>query len=54
MTNKIIHNPLYPGKVLKEAYLETLGLSVLDTAKAIKVTRKTLSSVKRDRICAFC
>lgn len=45
MNKKIMHEPLHPGEVLKEAYLETLGLSITDTAKALKVTRKTLSSI---------
>lgn len=44
-----IHNPPHPGKIIKEMCLEPLGLTVTDTAKALKVTRKTLSSILNGR-----
>jgi addiction module HigA family antidote len=40
-----MHNPPYPGLVIKERCLEPLGLSVTDAAKALGVRRKTLSCV---------
>jgi addiction module HigA family antidote len=44
-----MHNPPHPGEILRELCLEPLGLSVTDTAKALGVSRKTLSSVLNGR-----
>ena len=41
----LMHNPPHPGLVIKELCLEPLGLSVTDAAKALGVSRKTLSCV---------
>lgn len=40
-----MHNPPHPGEVLRELYLEPLGLSVTVTAKKLGVSRKTLSEL---------
>ena len=40
-----MYNPAHPGQVLKELYLEPLGLSVTTAAKALGVTRKTFSEL---------
>jgi addiction module HigA family antidote len=40
-----MHNPPHPGKVLKELCLEPLNLSVTDAAKALGISRKTLSAI---------
>jgi addiction module HigA family antidote len=40
-----MYNPPHPGEVIKELCLEPLGLSVTDAAKALGVSRKTLSAV---------
>lgn len=48
MTNRM-HNPPHPGEVLREFCLEPLGVSVTDAAKALGVSRKTLSSVLNGR-----
>ena len=40
-----MHNPPHPGEVLRSLCLEPLKLSVTDAAKALGVSRKTLSSV---------
>jgi addiction module HigA family antidote len=40
-----MHNPPHPGEVICELCLEPLGLSVTAAAKALKVTRKTLSEL---------
>jgi antitoxin HigA-1 len=45
MAKMIMHNPPHPGEMIKEAYLEPLGLTVTEAAKALKVTRKTLSAI---------
>ena len=44
-----MHNPTHPGEVLKELYLEPLGLSVTEAAAALGVSRKTLSALINGR-----
>ena len=41
----LMYNPPHPGEVIKELCLEPLGLSVTAAAKALGVSRKTLSAV---------
>jgi addiction module HigA family antidote len=38
-------NPMHPGEVLKESYLEPLNISVTEAAKRLGVARKTLSDL---------
>ena len=40
-----MHKPAHPGEVLKSMYIEPLGLTVTETAKALGVTRKALSEL---------
>lgn len=42
-------NPPHPGEVLRELGLAPLGLTVTDAAKALRVSRKTLSSILNGR-----
>lgn len=44
-----MHNPPHPGEVLKKLCLEPLGLSVTEAAKALGVSRKTLSGILNGR-----
>ena len=44
-----MHNPPHPGEVLRELCLEPLGLSVTRAARALGVSRKTLSSILNGR-----
>lgn len=44
-----MHNPPHPGEILRELCLEPLGLSVTDAAKALNVSRKTLSEILNGR-----
>jgi len=44
-----MHDPPHPGEIIKELCLEPLGLSVTDAAKALGVSRKTLSSILNGR-----
>lgn len=44
-----MHDPPHPGEIIKELCLEPLGLSVTDAAKALGVSRKTLSSIVNGR-----
>ena len=40
-----MYNPAHPGEILKELYLEPLGLSITAAAKGLGITRKSLSEV---------
>lgn len=45
----LMHNPPHPGAVIKELCIEPLGLTVTETAKALGVSRKTLSSIINEK-----
>jgi len=45
----LMHNPPHPGEVIRELCLEPLGLSVTDAARALGVSRKTLSAILNGR-----
>jgi addiction module HigA family antidote len=45
----MMHNPPHPGEIIRELCLEPLGLSVTDAAKALGVSRKTLSELLNGR-----
>lgn len=38
-------SPAHPGEILRELYLDELGLSITEAAKGLGVTRKTLSEL---------
>jgi antitoxin HigA-1 len=40
-----MHNPAHPGEVLKELFIEPLGLSVTEAAERLGVARKTVSKI---------
>ncbi|TAK05822.1 addiction module antidote protein, HigA family [bacterium] len=44
-----MHNPPHPGEVLRKLCLEPLGLTVTQAAKALNVSRKTLSAILNGR-----
>lgn len=44
-----MHNPPHPGEVLRDLCLEPLKISVTDAAKALGISRKTLSSILNGR-----
>ena len=44
-----MHNPPHPGEVLRNLCLEPLGLTVTEAAKALGVSRKTLSAILNGR-----
>ena len=45
-----MHNPPHPGEVLKALCLEPLDLTISDAAKALGVSRKTLSGIVNGRV----
>ena len=44
-----MRNPPHPGEVLRGLCLDPLGLSVTEAARALGVSRKTLSSILNGR-----
>ena len=44
-----MHNPPHPGEVLRELCLEPLELTISEAARALGVSRKTLSSIVNER-----
>lgn len=44
-----MHNPAHPGEVLREMYLEPLGVSITQAAEALDVTRKHVSAIVNSR-----
>ena len=44
-----MHNPPHPGEILKEFCVEALDLTVTDAARALGVSRKTLSTLLNGR-----
>lgn len=44
-----MHNPAHPGEVLKELWLEPLGLTLTEAAIRLGVTRKTISKIVNGR-----
>jgi addiction module HigA family antidote len=45
----MMHDPAHPGEILKELYLEPLGLSVTAAAEGLGVSRKSLSALLNRR-----
>jgi addiction module HigA family antidote len=46
----MMHNPPHPGEVIREFCIKPLGLSVTDAARALGVSRKTLSELLNGHI----
>lgn len=46
----MMHNPPHPGEILRALCFEPLGLTITDAAKAMGVSRKTLSNLLNGRI----
>ena len=44
-----MHNPPHPGEVLQELCLKPLNVTVTEAARALGVSRKTLSSILNGR-----
>ncbi|RLD03915.1 MAG: addiction module antidote protein, HigA family [Chloroflexi bacterium] len=44
-----MYNPPHPGEILRELCLEPLNISVTKAAKALGVSRKTLSAILNGR-----
>lgn len=44
-----MHDPPHPGELIRELCLDPLNLSVTEAARALDVSRKTLSSILNGR-----
>ena len=44
-----MRNPPHPGEVLRKLCLKPLGVTVTDAARALGVSRKTLSAIQNGR-----
>ncbi len=44
-----MHNPPHPGEILQGLWLEPMGISISDAARAFGVSRKTLSKIVNGR-----
>jgi addiction module HigA family antidote len=44
-----MHEPVHPGKILSEVYLDPLKVSVTDAAEALGVSRKHVSALVNGR-----
>ena len=44
-----MHNPPHPGEVVRELCLKPLGLTVTEAARALRISRKTLSGILNGR-----
>lgn len=44
-----MHNPPHPGEILQDGWLRPLGVTVTEAAKALDVSRKTLSQILNGR-----
>ncbi len=40
-----MHNPAHPGEVLRELWLEPMGITITDAAARLRVARKTVSKI---------
>lgn len=45
-----MHKPAHPGEVLRELYLEPMGVTVTEVAEAMSVSRKHLSAIVNGRV----
>ena len=46
---KMKRQPTHPGKIIREDYLEPLGIPVTDMANLLGISRKTLSKILNQR-----
>jgi antitoxin HigA-1 len=49
ISKKAVHTPAHPGEILFELYMKPLGVTISQTAKAMKVTRKHVSTIVNGR-----
>ena len=45
-----MHNPSHPGEILREFYLEPMGVTITQAADALGVSRKHVSAIVNGRV----
>ena len=45
-----MHNPAHPGEILRQLYLEPMGVTITEAADALGVSRKHLSAIANGRV----
>jgi len=45
-----MHNPAHPGEILREFYLEPMGITITEAAEALGVSRKHFSGIVNGRV----
>jgi addiction module HigA family antidote len=45
-----MHNPSHPGEILRELYLEPMGVTITQAADALGVSRKHVSAIVNARV----
>ena len=46
---KKMYQPIHPGRIIRDDYLEPLALTVTELAKALGVTRQTMTAILNER-----
>jgi antitoxin HigA-1 len=46
---KMMKNPVHPGRIVRTACLESLGLTVKDAAEVLGISRQTLNNVVNEK-----
>jgi antitoxin HigA-1 len=45
-----MHKPAHPGEILRELYLEPMGVTITQAAEALGVSRKHVSAIVNGRV----
>jgi addiction module HigA family antidote len=45
-----MHNPSHPGEILRDLYLEPMGVTITQAAEALGVSRKHVSAIVNSRV----
>jgi addiction module HigA family antidote len=45
-----MHNPSHPGEILRDLYLEPMGVTITQAAEALGVGRKHVSAIVNSRV----
>jgi addiction module HigA family antidote len=45
-----MHNPAHPGEILRDLYLDPMGITITEAAEALGVSRKHISAIINGRV----
>jgi addiction module HigA family antidote len=49
ITNKMKRKPIHPGEILREEFMADYGLTVIDLANKLEVSRQSVNELVRER-----